>query len=133
MERYKVNYIKKKSAPTTIRGVKDTNGKLAINSTEIANTLNNYFVDVAENISRNIPRTPKSPIGYLNGRNSNSMFLFPVTHIEIEEEISNLDSSKSCGPYSVPIYILKVLGLNISNALATLINQSFSKGIFPSK
>ena len=57
---------------------------------------------------------------------------YPVTHIEVEDVISNLDSSKSCGPNSVPIYILKVLGPYISNALATLINQSFSKGIFPS-
>ena len=62
------NKIPDLTLPTTIRGIKDTNGKLAIKSTVIANTLNNYFVDVAENISRNIPRTPKSPIEYLNCR-----------------------------------------------------------------
>ena len=45
------------------------------------------------------------------------------------DEISNLYSSKSSGPNSASIYILKVLGLYISNALATLINQSVSKGI----
>ena len=95
---------------------------MATNSIEIANTLNKSFVNVAENISKNIPRTPKSPLEYLNGRNTNSMFLFPVTHIEVEDAISNLDSSKSCRPNSVPIYILKVLGPYISNALATLIN-----------
>ena len=38
------------------------------------------------------------------------MFLLPATHIEVEEEISNFESPKSCGPNSVPIYILKVLG-----------------------
>ena len=59
------------------------------------------------------------------------MFIFQVTHIEVEYVISTLESSKSCGPNSVPIYILNVLGPYISNALATLINQSFSKGIFP--
>ena len=58
------------------------------------------------------------------------MFLFPVTHIEDEDIISNLDSSKACGPNSVPTNILKVLGAYISTALATLINQSFFKGIF---
>ena len=103
---------------------------MAINSIEITNTLNKSFVNVAENISKNIPRTPKLPLDYLNGRNTNSMFLFPVTHLEVEDVISNLDSSKSCGP-SVPIYILQVLGPYISNALATLITQSFSKGICP--
>ena len=124
--------ISNNSTTTAIRGVKDTNGIMATNSTEIANTLNKSFVNVAENISKKIPRTPKSPLNYLNGRNTNSMFHFPVTHIEVEDAISNLDSSKSCGLNSVPIYILKVLVPYISNTLATLINQSFSKGIFPS-
>ena len=79
-----------------------------------------------------IYQEPKLPLDYLTGRNANSIFLFPVTHIEVEDVSSNLDSSKSCGPNSVPIYILKVLGPYISNALAILTNQSFSKGIFPS-
>ena len=124
--------ISNNSTTTAIRGVQDTNGKMAINSIEIANTLSKSFVNVAENISRNIPRTPKLPLDYLNGRNTNSMFLFPVTHIEVEDVISDLDSSKSFGPHNAPIYILEALGPYISNALATLINQSFSKGIFPS-
>ena len=102
------------STTTAIRGVQDTIGKMAINSIEIANTLNKSFVNVAENISKNIPRTPKLPLDYLNGRNTNSMFLFPVPHIEVEDVISNLDLSKSCRPHSVPIYILNVLGPYIS-------------------
>ena len=122
--------ISNNSTTTAIRGVQDTNGKMAINLIEIANTLNKSFVNVAENISENITRTPKLPLDYLTVRNTNSMFLFPVTHIEVEDIISNLDSSKSCGPNSVPIYILKVLGPYISNALATLINQSFLKAYF---
>ena len=124
--------ISNNSTTTAIRSVQNTNGKRAINLIEIVNTLNKSFVNVAENISKNIPRTPMLPLDYFNGRSTNSMFLFPVTHIEVEHVISNLDSSKSCGPNSVRVYILKVLGPYISNALATLSNQSFSKGIFPS-
>ena len=44
--------ISNNSTTTAIRGVKDTNGEVAINSTEIANTLNKSFVNVAENISK---------------------------------------------------------------------------------
>ena len=44
-----------------------------------------------------------------------------------------MDSSKSSGPHSIPINLLKTLGPYISNSLATLINQSFFKGIFPNK
>jgi len=53
--------------------------------------------------------------------------------MEIEDIISNLDSSKSIGPLSIPINLLKVLKCHISYPLAKHINQSFVKGIVPSK
>ena len=40
---------------------------------------------------------------------------------------------KSSGPNSIPIKILKVLDLPISNDLSILINESFETGIFPEK
>ena len=49
------------------------------------------------------------------------------------DEISRLHSSKSCWPNSLPVYILNTSWPYISNALATLNNQSFSKGILPSE
>ena len=53
--------------------------------------------------------------------------------MEIEDIISNLDSSQSIGPFSIPIILLKVLKRHISYPLAILINQLFVKGIVPSK
>ena len=53
--------------------------------------------------------------------------------MEIENILSNLDSSKSIGPFSIPINLFKVLKRHISYPLAKLINQSFVKGIVPSK
>ena len=41
--------------------------------------------------------------------------------------------SKSVGPNSIPIRLLKVLNSGISNQLAMIINESFSSGIFPDK
>ena len=48
-------------------------------------------------------------------------------------EISDfsLDSSKSIGPCSVPIKILKIASEIVSLSLSELINNSISKGIFP--
>ena len=40
---------------------------------------------------------------------------------------------KSSGPNSIPIKLLKVLDLQISNNLSILINESFEIGIFPEK
>ena len=58
------------------------------------------------------------------------MFLSSVTHMEIEDIISNLDSPKSIFPFSITINLVKVLKLHISHPLAKLINQSI---IVPSK
>ena len=42
-----------------------------------------------------------------------------------------MDTSKSVGPYSIPINILKPSCSVLSKPLAKLINFSFSEGIFP--
>ena len=61
------------------------------------------------------------------------MFIQPVTHIEVEDTISSFDLTKSIGPNSIPVNLLKTLGHYISQPFAKLINQSFATGIFPSK
>ena len=61
------------------------------------------------------------------------MFPSPVTHLEIEDLIANLNSSKSIGPNSVPTNILKILKHHISHPLTEIVNQSFLKGMFLSK
>ena len=99
----------------------------------MSNILNNFFVKVADNITRNMPRTPKSPLDYITNSSQNSIFLSPFTYIEAEEIILNFDPAKSVGPHSIPIDLLKILGLHISQALAKLVNQYFLEGIFPSK
>ena len=44
-----------------------------------------------------------------------------------------MDASKSCGPYSVPVIILKTVRDYISEPLAFLVNDSFASGNFPEK
>ena len=44
-----------------------------------------------------------------------------------------MDASKSCGPYSVPVTILKTVRDYISEPLAFLVNNSFASGNFPEK
>ena len=61
------------------------------------------------------------------------MFLFPVTHLEIEGLIVNFNSSKSIGPHSVRINILKIFKQHISHPLAVFVNESFLKGTFSNK
>ena len=116
-----------------INGIRDTNGNMISNSEEISNVFNDYFVNVADNIEKAIPRTSKSPMDYLQASNPYSTFLSPTTKFEVEDVISNLDSTTSIGPNSIPIKLLKVLKPYISQYLEKLVNQSFLEGHFPSK
>ena len=92
-----------------------------------------YSLDELCRIEKTIPRAPSSPLSYLGSAVENSLFLSPVTHLEIEDLIANLNSSKSIGPNSVPTNILKILKHHISHPLTEIVNQSFLKGTFPSK
>ena len=86
-----------------IKTIKDKNGNISSDPTEISNIFKYYFVSIADCLSKNIPRTPESALDYLKNKNANSTFLSPVTHMEIENIISNLDSLKFIGPFSIPI------------------------------
>ena len=44
-----------------------------------------------------------------------------------------MNKNKSTGPYSIPVYLLKILSTYIAEPLATLVNSSFENGIFPDK
>ena len=116
---------------TNISQIKDISGNLISEDIQMSNTFNEYFVNVADKITKTIPRTPNSPLKYLGSNSENSLYLSPVTHFEVEDIISNLDSAKSIGPYSIPVNLLKILKRHISHPLAELVNQSFLKGIFP--
>ena len=61
------------------------------------------------------------------------ILLSPVTAIEVNRTILNLDQTKSIVPNSIPIKALKSLGLKVSQQLTKIINLSFTEGIFPSK
>jgi len=60
------------------------------------------------------------------------LFLLPTTPDEVVKIISSFSASKSSGPNSIPVRILKLLKHDISNPITTLINKSFEEGIFPS-
>ena len=121
--------ISHKKCSATVRSrVKDKNGKISSNPNAISNIFNDHFVNVADCSSQNIPRTPKSALDYRKNKNANSMFLTPVTHMEIEDLILNLDSSKSIDPFSIPIKLLNVLKRNTFYPLAnSSINDSLKE------
>ena len=111
----------------------DINGNLTTDPTMIANTFNNFFANVAGNITKSITRTRKSPMDYLGNRNEHSLFMTPVLPMEISGIISSLKTGKSIGPNSIPTKLLKVLCPHICSSLSDIINESFQSGTFPEK
>ena len=73
---------------------------------KMSNIFNDFDVNVADDITKTIPLTPKSPLEYLSNRTGNSLFLTPVTLLEVNDLINILDPSKSVGPNSIPIKLL---------------------------
>ena len=109
------------------------NGKVIKNPQHIAQAFNQYFVNIAQNIDKEIPKTRKCPSDYLIAGTAESFFISPTDSSEIDSIISPLHKEKSVGPYSIPINLLKILSPKIASSLASLINESFSTGIFPDK
>ena len=103
-----------------------------INPKEIANKFNNYFINIGPNLAKEITHTRKSNFSkYLTGNYLNSMFLDPITEIEVENEIHDLDSNKSPGYDGFNAKIFKQVGKVISKPLTHIFNLTFTTGIIP--
>ena len=99
----------------------------------MANEFNHFFTNVANDITKTIPRTLKSPLSYLANPNLNSFFTSPCTPSEVSSFIQALKNGKCCDPNSIPIKLLRILESHISVHLSCLISESFVTGIFPDK
>ena len=92
----------------------DQNGVKVEEPKTMANIFNNVFVDTAHKINEKIPRTRKSPLDYLSCKNSDSFFVSPVSSAEIMIIINSITNGKAVGPYSIPIFLLKILSEHIA-------------------
>ena len=108
------------------------NGESINNSNHISNIFNTYFANVGKSIDNCIGKSTLDPLFFMNdSSNPQSFFISPVIPQEVSGIISSLDRSKTVGPYSIPIKLLKILGSRISTHLSQIINSSFSSGTFP--
>ena len=97
----------------------------------IANHFNDFFTSIADSIRSSIPPTSKKYSDYLRKSTPNSIFLSSVTEEEVIKVIDSFSLTKSSGPDSIPIKLLKLLKIDISKPISFLINLSFETGTFP--
>ena len=99
--------------------------------TEIAAEFNNFFSTIGKNIDEKTPQSNKNFNDYLTEEHGNIFVLREVDYNEILFFLSQMKSSKSCGPTSIPNNLLKKHKCIFSTILVTLINKSLREGTFP--
>ncbi len=98
----------------------------------MANCFNYFFVGIGNTVEKKIPKVEKHFSHFLGESNNKTIFLKAVDKDEVLSMISKLNSSKSCGPNSIPYNILKTHSESLSIPLTELLNMSLSQGSFPS-
>jgi len=108
------NLVNLKTTKSSNIKLMDENSNLVTDRKKIANTFNNHFSTLGAKIEQKIPFTQGNVYEYFNKKDSNgnliinspnSLFLVPTVPGEVEKLIDALDSKKSSGPNSVPVFI----------------------------
>ena len=105
-------------------------GKEIKDNNEIADTLNNYFADIGENLSDNIPLIKKLFKDYLKNATPASIFLRPPNLVEVGRKIDKVKIKKSTLD-KFKIDVIKFVKNKIIEGLTIIINLSILEGKVP--
>ena len=97
----------------------------------ISEHFNNFFTSIGQDLQKNIAPIKIQFSDYLKAPNTDTFHISPTTPKEMSDLTKTLQNSKSLGPNSIPTNILKEIHETISIHLSTLINKSFTTGVFP--
>ena len=104
------------------------NSKLTIDKKQIANSINNYFVNIGKSLAQQITSTI-NPLSYIN-TNIHSIYIPDISKNEIITVINTLKKSAP-GNDEMPASILKQCIETYIDPLTYLVNLSINQGIFP--
>ena len=96
---------------------------------EIVQEFIEYFSKVGQNLDSQLSQSNSSPYQFIKS-NPKSFYLFPVQSEECRKIIGSLKESKS-EIDEIPVKIIKSLASDLSGPISTILNLSFSSGIFP--
>ena len=93
--------------------------------------MNDYFINVADNLAQKIPKPNTKYQDFLKNPNVHSLYLTEIAPYEIDEIIHDLGSNKSGDIYGNTSNIVKLGGPVLTQILTLLFNKSLEQGIFP--
>lgn len=127
-----INSLTEQTDRVQITKIRLEDGRVEQSPQVIANMFNDYFVSVPQQLITG-PSGPRPDTLQHCYHQTRSIFLTPVTHLEISSIIKSLKNKKSTGIDNISTQLIKCVEPAISNVLAFIINLSFQKGKFPSK
>ena len=106
------------------------NGKELTNTKDIADSLNNYFINIGTQLATKVNASDKKFHHYLKEPIENTIFLRPTNSYELLKELNSINNKKSTFD-SFKVEIIKYVKNEIVPPVVHIINQSLSDGIMP--
>ena len=103
--------------------------KNVIDKNVIADTFNNFFVNVGLNLAKEIPNTGIDPCSFIKSENLNTFFINPVDSVEVMNAILFLKNT-SPGYDGITSRVVKETCHLYIESLTHIINLSFTQGVF---
>lgn len=117
----------KKQLPSTIINLKN---EILTKPQNIANGFNTNFINSVSELTSTF-NFETFDITNIQEVNNNTMYLMPITEIEVADIINSVCKKKSSGPDDVPCCLIKEFSTYLISILTYLINLSFENGQFP--
>ena len=108
------------------------NNRKLTKAKDIANTMNDFFVDIGPKLSRKFTKDFVFK-RYLKSNQKNSLYMYPTNSLEIMELISKLGNKKAPGDDEISGKILKACPSVFSELISHLANEVMTSGKYPDK
>ena len=110
------------------------NGNKVINSKDIANGFNDFFVNIGPKLANKIEKPNNACIyDYMGSKNCNTIFLEVVTSQELGTIVNKLKNKTSFDADGVNMSVVKNIYHVIADPLTFICNLSLTSGVFPDK
>ena len=100
------------------------------NQKVVSNKFNNYFVNVAHNLLRELGEPNNKFQDYLKDPNTYSFFK-ETTPAEVQQLLNNLNTRKATDMYGISPKLVRLSSACIKKCLSQIFTASFHKGIVP--
>ena len=110
------------------------NGVMINKPIEIAETLNEFFINKVNNIVNRLPKSHYDPLKLVRKIMTNKSCTFKLSSVhpdDVEKIISQLKNSKACGLDNIGCSVIKLAKPELVPALTHAVNLSIQQGKFP--